>query len=244
MDVQFKKHTFNPNPIEIGKQALSWKDAANENSNHHRDDFSRVKAAGAQSKSTPGLVFFILAVLGVAQMVQYCVASLYVAKLPGNRYLNGIIFGCGEVFAMVFSNFLMNNLMDMTAFYVAYSCGLVSYLLLIFLAASSPMLTYFANVLLITSIGSWFNTFLLILELRVPPQNVGSVSALVRTMAVGGSVIAPTIANMQAPFPHVCLMGLATFAFLLTFFLPAPGKNLPAVQKTGNESAVLIDKQS
>ena len=161
--------------------------------------------------------------MAVAQMIQFCVASLSVAKLPGSKYVNGIIFGFGEIFGMVFSNFLMNNLLDMTAFRVAYSLGLVSYLIIIFLAETSSALTYVANVLTITSVASWFNTMLLILELRVPPQNVGSVSALVRTMAVGGSVVAPTIANLPAPWPHVCLMGLATFAMILTIFLPAPG---------------------
>jgi len=153
---------------------------------------------------------------------------LYVATLPGNRYVNGIIFGCGEVFAMIFSNFLMNNLLDINAFRVAYSCGFVSYTILI-VFRDSAMLTYFANVLMITSIGGWFNSMLLILEMRVPPQNVGSVSALVRTMAVGGSVVAPTIANLTAPWAHVCLMSLATFAMILTFFLPPPGMNLPTV---------------
>lgn len=95
--------------------------------------------------------------MAVAQMIQYCVASLYVAKLPGNRYVNGIFFGCGEVFAMIFSQFLMENFMDMTAFRIVYSFGLVSYLTLIFFP-DSVMLTYFANVLLITGIGGWFNT--------------------------------------------------------------------------------------
>jgi len=41
--------------------------------------------------------------MAIAQMVQYCVASLQLAKLPGNHYVNGIIFGVGEVFAMIFS---------------------------------------------------------------------------------------------------------------------------------------------
>lgn len=180
--------------------------------------------------------------MAIAQMIQYCVASLYVAKLPGNRYVNGVLLGSGEVFAMIFSNFLMNNLLDINAFRVAYSCGLVSYLTLIFFAEKSAILVYIANVLLITSIGGWFNTYLLILEMRVPPQNVGSVSALTRTMAVGSSVVAPTIANLPAPYTHVVLMGLATFAMLLAFLLPEPGTNLPKVQKTANDSAIFIDK--
>ena len=176
-------------------------------------------------------------------MIQYCVASLYVAKLPGNRYINGIIFGCGEVFAMIFSSFLMNNLIDINAFRIVYSCGLTSYLTLI-LFPGSVALTYLANVLLITSVGGWFNTQLLILEMRVPPQSVGSVSALARTMAVGASVVAPSVANMDAPYPYLFLLSLATFAFLCTFALPSPGLNLPGVQKTNDVSVILIDRQS
>ena len=181
--------------------------------------------------------------MAIAQMVQYCVNSLFVASLPGNRYVNGIIFGVGECWAMIFSQILMDRLSDMNTFYTVYGIGLVSYLTLIFFPDSGT-LAYIANVMTITSVGGWFNSMLLILELRVPPNSVGSVSALVRTMAVGSSVVAPTIANMPAPWPQVCLLSMATFAMLLTFFLPPPGLHLPKAEKTGDTSAVLIDKQS
>ena len=162
-------------------------------------------------------------------MIQYCTVNLYITSLPGNRYVNGIVFGCGEIFSMFFSNYLMNNLYDMTAFYIVYVCGLVSFLTLIFFAEYSALLTYAANLLLITSIGGWNNVYLLILEMRVPPQNLGSVAVLARTMSVGLSVVAPTVSNFRAPYPFLFLMGLATFAMLLTFLLPAPGQNLPSV---------------
>lgn len=127
---------------------------------------------------------------------------------------------------MIFSSILMNNLYDITCFRIVYSCGLISYLTLI-LFPSSVALTYIANVMLITSVGGWINIQLLILEMRVPPQNVGSVSALTRTMAGGASVIAPYVASMTAPYPYVFLLSLASFAFLCTFALPPPGMNLP-----------------
>lgn len=160
--------------------------------------------------------------MSIGYMVQYCVISLSIDKLPGNRYLNGIIFGFGEVTAMFFSQYLMGRMMDMSAFYVCYTLGVTSYLLLIFFP-ETILITYFANVMLMTGIGGWFNTMLLILELRVPPQNVGSVSALTRTLAVTAASMAPTISNLAAPIPYICLICLATFGFLLTFFLPAPG---------------------
>lgn len=171
--------------------------------------------------------------MAIAQMVQFCVIALSVAKLPGNRFVNGIIFGFGECFSMVFSHFLMSRLMDLTAFYVCYSCGLVSYLTLIFFP-NCHILAYCANILLVTSVGGWFNTMLLILEMRVPPQNVGSISALTRTMAVGFSVFAPTIAYLESPYRYILLLSLATIGLILTFALPPPGLHLPNVHKTGD----------
>ena len=163
------------------------------------------------------------------------------AKLPGSKYLNGILFGSGEVAAMFASQYLMDNFMDMTAFRIVYTAGLISYLMLILFSQYNSVV-YLANVLQIMSIGGWFNTALLIIELRVPHANVGSVSALTRTFAVGSSVLAPTVSNLPAPLPQVFLMSLATFAFLLTFLLPPPGLNLPTVQKNSETSAILMDK--
>jgi len=154
--------------------------------------------------------------------VQFSVISLYLARLPGNRFVNGIIFGFGDCFAIVFSQYLMNNMMDMTAFYVCYALGLVSYLALIFFSHINAV-TYVANLLIVTSMGGWFNIQFLILEMRVPHQIVGSFSALSRTIAVGSAVVAPMIASMDAPYPYICLMILATLGMVLTFALPPPG---------------------
>lgn len=158
-------------------------------------------------------------------MVQYCAASLYLAKIPGNKYVNGIIFGTGECLAMAFSNFLMQKFLDTTAFAIVYFFGLVGYLILIF-CAESLWLPYLGLFVLLLSVGGWFNVVCLIIELRVPPNNVGSVSAIVRTMAVGAAIVAPTVSNLPGSWPLVSLASFAMFAFFLTFFLPPPGTHL------------------
>ena len=89
-------------------------------------------------------------------MVQYCGSSLYLAHLPGNKYINGIVFGIGECSAMVFSNYLMNRFMDTTAFTVVYFFGLFGYSILVF-AAESVWMPYFGIFMLILSVGGWFN---------------------------------------------------------------------------------------
>lgn len=176
-------------------------------------------------------------------MVQYCANSLFVAKLPGNKYFNGILFGTGETATMFFSQWLMNNVMDMTAFRIMYIIGLVSYLVVIFLPDAQTLI-YIATATTVVSTGGWFNTIFLVMELRIPNANIGSVSALTRTMAVGSSIMAPTIANLPAPYPQVFLVTLSTFAFSLSYLLPPPGINMPTAQRKGDNSTVIIDKQS
>ena len=100
-------------------------------------------------------------------MVQYCVCALYVAKIDGNRFYNGILFGLGEATSMVTSNILMQNFEDMTAFHINMSLGVISYVVLIFFP-SQGLHTYASVFILIGSIGGWVNILFLIIELRVP----------------------------------------------------------------------------
>ena len=50
----------------------------------------------------------------------------------------------------------MNRFSDMTAFKMVYVTGLLSYSILI-MFPNSELLTYLANIMLITSVGGWFN---------------------------------------------------------------------------------------
>jgi len=52
--------------------------------------------------------------------------------MPGNKFYNGILFGLAEALAMVVSNLLLVYLDDMSAFKVVFSCGILSYIALVF----------------------------------------------------------------------------------------------------------------
>ena len=95
--------------------------------------------------------------------------------MPGNKFYNGILMGVSEALAMVISNLLLLYLHDMTAFRMIFSLGVVSYLMLMISDGFDPLFAYTAIVFLILSIGGWLNINLLIMELRVPPQNVAAV---------------------------------------------------------------------
>jgi len=111
----------------------------------------------------------------IAACFQHSTIQLFIAKMPGNKFYNGILFGLAESLAMVVSNLLLLYLDDMLAFRIVFSCGIVSYIALVLCETASPLLAHFSTVLLIISIGGWLNINLLIMELRVPPNNVAAV---------------------------------------------------------------------
>jgi hypothetical protein len=229
--------------LDISRQAFNWqpKQSSVEPMSRTQPNEDNFEKQGASRSAS--CVFCILAVLACAQMLQFCVVMLGLDKMPGNKFINGIIFGCGEVVAMVSSNVLMTHMHDTSAFLVAYAFTLVSQLILTFFPEVTT-LTYLGNIMLITGVGSWFNIMLLILEMRVPPQNVGAVSALTRTMALATAVTAPTIAQLAQPWPYVVLMAVAGLAMILSFALPPPGLHLPTAQKNEDQSVILIDRQT
>ena len=105
-------------------------------------------------------------------MVQYCIASLICASIPGNKYWNGVLFGSGEFFGMFFSQFLLTYLNDMSAYYIVAIIGQVCYMTFIFFPTVG-LHTYMATFATVVGTGGWFNVMLLILELRIPPAKVG-----------------------------------------------------------------------
>ena len=172
-------------------------------------------------------------------MIQYCILALYCAKVPGNKFYNGIIFGIGECSAMFFSGFLMKKFTDMKAFYIDMAILVAGESILI-LFPFPGLHTYIAVFLMIGMLGGWINILLLIIELRVPPTNVGSVTMICMTIAVGCSAAAPTISLLPSPFPIVMCFAITGVSFIATLFLPKPGQYLPKNDK----NASLAEKRS
>jgi len=97
----------------------------------------------------------LLAVMAVAASLQHSAVQLFVAKFPGNKFFNGVLFGVAEVLAMLFSNLLLIYLQDIVAFRIVFFAGVISYITLVICHEFvSPIATYAAIVALIGSIGS------------------------------------------------------------------------------------------
>jgi len=94
--------------------------------------------------------------MAIAQMFQYACVMLLVANFSGNRFFNGILFGCANAVSMIISGLLLQYMPDMSAFRIVFSLGMIGYALLIFFT-DNPTVSYLAIVLLVTSIGGWNN---------------------------------------------------------------------------------------
>ena len=104
-------------------------------------------------------------------------AFLMIAR-PGDKFSNGILLSTAQCMAIFCSRFLLNRLHDMTAFRLISGFGAISYILMISFP-DSDLMTYIAIVLMVTSIGCWDNISALIIELRVPPDNVAAVTLFI-----------------------------------------------------------------
>ena len=164
--------------------------------------------------------------------------------MPGNRFYNGILFGLAEVLAMIVSNFLLIYLYDITAFRLVFTMSVLCYITLIFCEGWSPLLDHVATFMIILCIGGWLNVNLLIMELRVPPQNVAAVQLMTRTLSMAFGILSPTIASFKAPYPYLILLGLAVLGFLASTALPVPGHHLPKVTETKNSLVKIVEQGS
>ena len=71
----------------------------------------------------------------------------------------------------------------------------------------------------------------MIIELRVPPTSVGSVTLLGGMIGKLVCMATPTLANLPMPWPLVIGVGLTLLTVISTFFLPTPGLYLPKNEK-------------
>ena len=178
--------------------------------------------------SSSTLTFILLATMAVAASLQHSTIQLFIAKMPGNKFYNGILFGLAECLAMLISNVLLLYFDDIYAFRIVFFVGVTSYLLLFYIDEEmSPFLAHLSTVMLIVSIGGWLNINLLIMELRVPPNKVAAVQLMTRTMAVGFGVLAPTLASFEPPVPYILLLIVAILGFFASSMLPNAGHHLP-----------------
>ena len=70
--------------------------------------------------------------MAIAASLQHSTIQLFIAKMPGNKFYNGILAGVSEGLAMIVSNLLLLYFHDMIAFRMIFATGVLSYIMLVF----------------------------------------------------------------------------------------------------------------
>jgi len=155
--------------IELGRKAISWDKRSKPDDAQQGQKMLKPKPKQEyeqfdnESAPPPSLkqpraataVFFLLSSMAVAAGLQHCVVQLFVASFPGNKFVNGVLFGIAESFGFLLSNLLLLYLDDIVAFRVAFVAGITSYLVMVFASNEShPVIVHAALVTLIGSLGS------------------------------------------------------------------------------------------
>ena len=91
----------------------------------------------------------------------------------------------------------------------------------------------------IFGIAGAFNSIFVVMELRIPPENLGSASVLMFVISALGCSMTPSIAIMEDPTRMLMISAIIAIGFVWTYVLPTPGKFLPKAVKL-NENVTLL----
>ena len=156
--------------------------------------------------------------------------NLFLTKLPGNKFVNSMMFGFAEAISVVFSGVLMNMIADMAVYNIILASGMLSYVIFIVFPDINFIMIYIANCIFVGGLGGHQNLGFLIAELRVPPQSLGSVNMIAQTFGISVGVIVPFISQLPGTYPLLvaAIFSIISYAMVVTW-LPKPGAYLPKV---------------
>ena len=174
-------------------------------------------------------------VLYLGYFFNYFIVAFYLSSIPGNKFINGIIFGAG-IFTFIFlSGKILKALGDLKAFYLALAFCAISQTTIV-LFPQPGIHIYFAVLANVGMLGAWLNISLCIIECRVHPQLYGQTALICMCAGSVASTMAPNIAHLPEPYPMIISLGTTCVAFFATFLLPPPGMHLTS--KENIEKAV------
>ena len=148
--------------------------------------------------------------------------ALYCASIPGNKFLNGVIFGGGELCFIFLSGLILKWLGDIKAFYLTQAL-LVASQITIALFPEPGLHIYISVFMNVGMLGAWLNISLCIIECRVSPSLYGNTTLICMTIGSVSGSLAPQIANMPDPYPMLISTTITGVAFFATLFLPPAG---------------------
>ena len=146
---------------------------------------------------------------------------------PGNKLVNGMIYGVSEAIAAFSIGFVCKYAPDNFVFIGLTSVCMVSNMGYFFLGGSEGgMIAFIFYFFIVFSIGGMITTTMILIELRVPPESLASSLVLIFTTSVTFCSVAPTVAYFKEPVPFIVTLAFLAAMIFLTLRLPPPGQHL------------------
>ena len=98
------------------------------------------------------MILLLFTVLLISSGMQFSCVMFGIARLPGDKFHNGILVGVTNVASRIFAGFLMQFLSDTWTFYFCCGLGAIGYAILLGMP-SEGIHNYIAICLLVTCIG-------------------------------------------------------------------------------------------
>jgi len=144
---------------------------------------------------------------------------------PGNKLINGMIYGISEAIAAMSVGFICKFAPDNFVFIGLASMCFVSNVGYFFLGGSQGggAVAFIFYFFVVFSIGGMITTTMILIELRVPPESLASSLVLIFTISITFCSIAPTVAYFEQPVPFIVTLAFLLVMIFLTLRLPPPG---------------------
>jgi hypothetical protein len=164
---------------------------------------------------------------------------------PGNKLVNGMIYGFSEAIAAFSIGFVCKYAPDNFVFIGLTSMCLVSNVGYFFMGGSGGAIAFIFYFFVVFSIGGLITTSMILIELRVPPESLASSLVLIFTTSVTCCALAPTVAYFKQPVPFLVTLAFLVAMIILTLRLPPPGQYLiKATRLTQNLTRIEDDNTS
>jgi predicted MFS family arabinose efflux permease len=125
--------------------------------------------------------------------IQYFSIYFLGASIGGNKFVNLMLIGVGEMIGGALSGFALTRMSDHRVFQIVTLVS--SSMNLVFYAVPEGLPSYTCFILFIMGIAGQFNAILIIVELRVPPENTGAAFQILFTVGTMAATLSPMIAS-------------------------------------------------
>lgn len=146
----------------------------------------------------------------------YNLTLLNVTHLPGNKFLNGLVLGVGEMTSGFFSGVLIAYSNANSAFQALGILGISLNAVNQFWAAEGSFIAYFSLFFAVLGVGGVYASLYVLIADSVPTSKVGTVMVISCTVGVLSTAGAPLVVLVSSPFPYFFLAAMLLLAVLIS----------------------------